>query len=115
MGAFGEASVDLDRVITALAESRVLYFIQGKWKASHRWLEECSARATQKIFLSLVCENSKCLPHSQAGPFLGEGARQAAGRRGYPEMEKRADGEDASVLFFTPSCANFLAVHVQTS
>ena len=31
------------------------------------------------------------------------------------EMEKRADGADASVLFFSLGCANFLAVHVQTS
>ena len=29
------------------------------------------------------------------------------------EMEKRADGADASVLFFLHSCANFLAVCVQ--
>ena len=34
---------------------------------------------------------------------------------GPPEMEKRADGADASVLFFSLGCANFLAVHVQTS
>ena len=31
------------------------------------------------------------------------------------EMEKRADGGDASVLFFPLGCANFLAVHVQIS
>ena len=31
------------------------------------------------------------------------------------EMEKRGDGGDASVLFFPLGCANFLAVHVQTS
>jgi len=30
-----------------------------------------------------------------------------------PEMEKRADGADASVLFFLLGCANFLAVYVQ--
>ena len=29
------------------------------------------------------------------------------------EMEKRADGADASVLFFLLGCANFLAVYVQ--
>ena len=29
------------------------------------------------------------------------------------EMEKRADGADASVLFFLRGCANFLAVYVQ--
>ena len=28
-------------------------------------------------------------------------------------MEKRADGADASVLFFLHSCANFLAVNAQ--
>ena len=31
----------------------------------------------------------------------------------WPEMEKRADGADASVLFFLLGCANFLAVYVQ--
>ena len=31
----------------------------------------------------------------------------------YAEMEKRADGADASVLFFLLGCANFLAVYVQ--
>ena len=31
------------------------------------------------------------------------------------EMEKHADGADASVLFFSLGCANFLDVHVQTS
>ena len=30
-----------------------------------------------------------------------------------PEMEKRADGADASVLFFLLGCANFLAVYAQ--
>ena len=35
--------------------------------------------------------------------------------RSFPQMEKRADGADASVLFFSLGCANFLAVHVQTS
>ena len=30
-----------------------------------------------------------------------------------PEMEKRADGADASVLFFLLSCANFLVVYAQ--
>ena len=29
----------------------------------------------------------------------------------YPEMEKRADGADASVLIFSLCCANFLAVN----
>ena len=29
------------------------------------------------------------------------------------EMEKRADGADASVLFFLLGCANFLAVYAQ--
>ena len=29
------------------------------------------------------------------------------------EMEKRADGADASVLFFLLCCANFLAVYAQ--
>ena len=31
------------------------------------------------------------------------------------EMEKRVDIVDISVLIFSYSCANFLAVHVQTS
>ena len=30
-----------------------------------------------------------------------------------PEMEKRADGADASVLFFLLGCANSLAVYAQ--
>ena len=32
-----------------------------------------------------------------------------------PEMEKHADGVDASVLFFPLCCANFLAVYMQNS
>ena len=32
----------------------------------------------------------------------------------FNKMEKRADGADASVLFFLLSCANFLAVYAQT-
>ena len=35
------------------------------------------------------------------------------GRLYSTEMEKRADGADASVLFFLHGCANFLAVYVQ--
>ena len=31
----------------------------------------------------------------------------------FTEMEKRADGADASVLFFLLGCANFLAVYAQ--
>ena len=31
------------------------------------------------------------------------------------EMEKRADGADASVLFFSSCCANLLAVSAQNS
>ena len=32
-----------------------------------------------------------------------------------PEMEKHADGADASVLFFPLCCANFLAVYMKNS
>ena len=45
----------------------------------------------------------------------GREGRSQAGLKGPKpaEMEKRADGADASVLFFLLGCANFLAVYVQ--
>ena len=44
--------------------------------------------------------------------MLGDWQRR--GMRGWPEMEKRADNADISVLFFG-GCANFLAVYAQTN
>ena len=71
-GAFGEASSELDRVVTAMAESRVLYLSRESGKpVRDGWRSAVLARYRRQ---------AACLTARLGN--LGEGARQAAGRRG---------------------------------
>ena len=58
LGAFGEVSADMDRVVSALAESRVLFLSR---------VVECDLRAASSFFPCIVRENSGSLPRSQNG------------------------------------------------
>ena len=73
-GAFGEASSELDRVVTAMAESRVLYLSRESGKpvrVRDGW---------RSAVLAQYRRQAACLTARLGN--LGEGARQAAGRRG---------------------------------
>ena len=81
VGAFGEASADLDRVVTALAESRVLYLSRESGKpVTDGWRSVVLGQQRRYFSVLFVKIQSACLK-ARLG-HLGEGARQAACRRG---------------------------------
>ena len=93
VGAFGEASCDLDRVITALAESRVLYLSRESGKpVTDGWRSVILAQYRRYFSVLFVKVQAACLT-SRLG-HLGEGARQAARRRvDLMDQEQRARRE----------------------
>ena len=93
VGAFGEASCDLDRVITALAESRVLYLSRESGKpVTDGWRSVILAQYRRYFSVLFVRVQAACLT-SRLG-HLGEGARQAARRRtDLMDQEERARRE----------------------
>ena len=91
VGAFGEASCDMDRVMTALAESRVLYLSRESGKPVTDGWSVILAQYWRYFLVLFVKVQAACLT-SRLG-HLGEGARQAARRRiDLVDQEERARG-----------------------
>ena len=93
VGAFGEVSSDLDRVVTALAESRVLFLSRESGKpATDGWRSVVLAQYRRYFSCLFVRVQAACLC-ARLG-HLGEGARQMADRRrDLMEQELRARRE----------------------
>ena len=93
VGAFGEASSDLDRVITALAESRVLYLSRESGKPiTDGWRSIVLGQYRRYFSVLFVKVQAACLT-ARLG-HLGEGARVAARRRvDLMDQEERARQE----------------------
>ena len=72
VGAFGEESSELDRVVTAMAESRVLYLSRESGKPVR---DGCRSAVLAQYRRQAACLTARL-------GNLGEGAKQAAGRRG---------------------------------
>ena len=96
VGAFGEVSADLDRVITALAESRVLYLARESGKPPTDGLRSVILGQYRRYFSTLfVRAQADCLT-ARIG-HLGPAAREVAGRRReMMEQEARARREAAA-------------------
>ena len=87
VGAFGEASTDLDRTITALAESRVLFLSRESGKPiTDGWRSiMLIAWPVPPLFFCSVCAGPGSLPDSQGWPFGGGrpgGGREKEGHHG---------------------------------
>ena len=80
VGAFGEASTDLDRTITALAESRVLFLSRESGKPiTDGWRSIVLGQYRRYFSALFVRAQAACLT-ARVG-HLGEGAQEVAGRR----------------------------------
>ena len=93
VGAFGEVSLDLDRVVTALAESRVLFLsLESGRSVTDGWRNVVLGQYRRYFSCLFVRVQAACLC-ARLG-HLGEGARDAAGRRrDLMEQELRAKRE----------------------
>ena len=79
MGAFGEVSSDLDRTVTALAESRVLYLSRESGKPmTEGWRSVVLGQYRRHFSVLFVKVQAACLT-ARLG-HLGAGGRQAAGK-----------------------------------
>ena len=101
MGAFGEVSADLDRVVTALAESRVLYLSRESGKpVTEGWRSVILGQYRRHFSVLFVKVQAACLT-SRLG-HLGLGARQAAGsRRDLMLQERRSEREAQAQAHFS--------------
>ena len=80
VGAFGEVSSDLGRVISALAESRVLYLARESGKpVTDGWRSVVLGQYRRYFSTLFVKVQAACLT-ARLG-HLGPGAREVAGRR----------------------------------
>ena len=80
VGAFGEVSSDLDRVISALAESRVLYLARESGRlVTDGWRSVVLGQYRRHFSTLFVKAQAACLT-ARLG-HLGIGAREVAGRR----------------------------------
>ena len=80
VGAFGEASTDLERVIVAMAESRVLYLSRETGRpVTDGWRSVVVGQYRRHFSVLFVKVQAACLL-SRLG-HLGQRGREAAGRR----------------------------------
>ena len=98
VGAFGEASADLDRVVTALAESRVLYLSRESGKpVTDGWRSVMLGQHRRYFSALFVKIQTACL--TARLDHLGEGARQADGRRGDLMAQEQSARKEAEAFF----------------
>ena len=98
VGAFGEASSDLDRVVTALAESRVLYLSRESGKpVTDGWRSVILGQYRRYFSVLFVRAQAACLT-SRMG-HLGEGARDGAGRRRDMMAQEERGRREAEAFF----------------
>ena len=95
VGAFGEASSDLDRAIRGIAESRVLYLLRQEGRpVTDAWTGQVLGQHRRFFSALFVRCQAACLV-SRMG-HLGEGAKEAAARRKVwtaQEMRSRKEAE----------------------
>ena len=91
VGAFGEASSDLDRMVTAMAEARVLYLSRESGKpVTDGWRSLVLGQYRRYFSVLFVRVQAACLTARMG--HLGQGARDGAGRRrDMMEQEERHD------------------------
>ena len=94
VGAFGEVSADLDRVISALAESRVLFLARESGRlVTDGWRSVVLGQYRRYFSTLFVKAQAACLT-ARLG-HLGIAAREVAGRRrDLMVQEERARRED---------------------
>ena len=98
VGAFGEASSDLDRVVTAMAESRVLYLSRESGKpVTDGWRSIVLGQYRRYFSVLFVRVQAACLT-SRMG-HLGEGARDGAGRRRDMMAQEERGRREAEAYF----------------
>ena len=80
LGAFGEVSADMDRVVSALADSRVLFLSRESGKpVTDGWRSVILGQHRRFFPVLFVKIQAACLAARMG--HLGEGTRQADGRR----------------------------------
>ena len=98
VGAFGEASSDLDSVVTALAESRVLFLSRECGKpVTDGWRSVILGQYRRYFSVLFVRVQAACLT-ARLG-HLGEGARQAAAGRRDLMMQEELSRREAEAYF----------------
>ena len=98
VGAFGEASADLDRVVTALAESRVLYLSRESGKpVTDGWRSVVLSSYRRYFSVLFVKVQQVCLTNRLG--HLGEATRQAAGRRSDLMAQEASSRKEAEAYF----------------
>ena len=98
VGAFGEVSSDLDRTVTALAESRVMYLSRESGKPmTEGWRSVVLGQYRRHFSVLFVKVQAACLT-ARLG-HLGAGGRQAAGRRRDLMLQERRSRREAEAYF----------------
>ena len=98
VGAFGEVSADLDRTVTALAETRVLYLSRESGKpVTEGWRSVVLGQYRRHFSVVFVKVQAACLT-ARLG-HLGPGARQAAGRRRDMMLQELRSQREAQAYF----------------
>ena len=103
VGYWGETSTDLDRVIRAIAEARVLYLSRETGQPiTDTWVGQVLGQHRRSLSVSFIRAQAACLVARMG--HLGVGAREAAGRRKVAmEQERRLQKEEEA----------FFAAHVR--
>ena len=98
VGAFGEVSADMDRVVTALAESRVLFLSRESGKpVTDGWRSVILGQIRRFFSVLFVKIQASCL-EARMG-HLGEGTRRAAGRRNDLMVQEESSRREAEAYF----------------
>ena len=88
VGYWGEVSTDLDRIVRAIAEARVLYLARetGRPITDH-WVGQVLGQHRRSLSAAFIRAQMACLT-SRMG-HLGVGSREAAARRGVAMAEEQ--------------------------
>ena len=98
VGAFGEASTDLERVIVAMAESRVLYLSRETGRpVTDGWRSVVVGQYRRHFSVLFVKVQAACL--SARIGHLGLQAREAAGRRRDLMLQEERSRREANAYF----------------
>ena len=102
VGAFGEVSSDLDRVVTAMAESRVLFLSRESGKpVTDGWRSVILGQYRRFFSVLFVRVQAACLT-ARLG-HLGDGARDNAGRRRDLLAQEERARREAEAFFMAHS------------
>ena len=88
VGYWGEVSTDLDRIVRAIAEARVLYLARETGRPiTDQWVGQVLGQHRRSLSASFIRAQMACLT-SRMG-HLGVGSREAAARRGVAMAEEQ--------------------------